>query len=228
MLNTIVAEAIDALSAQLEKQLKAAKGDLGAAVSAVVKDVWEANKQIVFDGDNYSDEWHAEAEKRGLQEPAHHARRAAVAHRQADGQRVRELQACSPSASSRRATRWRSSSTRPSSTSRRETAASIARTMILPAAARHLARAARPPASRRRSPSPSGLLDELWTAIGKLEEANLADNQPDEEPLKWSKYMRDKVIPAMDAVRDVADRLERIVADDLWPLPKYSEMLFIK
>ena len=40
--------------------------------------------------------------------------------------------------------------------------------------------------------------------------------------------MRDKVIPAMDAVRAAADKLERIVADDLWPLPKYSEMLFIK
>jgi glutamine synthetase len=40
--------------------------------------------------------------------------------------------------------------------------------------------------------------------------------------------MRDVVIPAMDAVREVADRLEKIVADDLWPLPKYSEVLFIK
>jgi glutamine synthetase len=40
--------------------------------------------------------------------------------------------------------------------------------------------------------------------------------------------MRDRVIPAMDGVRTVADRLERIVADDLWPLPKYAEMLFIK
>ena len=40
--------------------------------------------------------------------------------------------------------------------------------------------------------------------------------------------MRDTVIPAMERVRDVADQLERIVADDLWPLPKYSEMLFIK
>ena len=40
--------------------------------------------------------------------------------------------------------------------------------------------------------------------------------------------MRDTVLPAMDGVREVADRLERVVADDLWPLPKYSEMLFIK
>jgi glutamine synthetase len=40
--------------------------------------------------------------------------------------------------------------------------------------------------------------------------------------------MRDKVLPAMDAVREVADQLEGIVADDLWPLPKYQEMLFVK
>jgi glutamine synthetase len=40
--------------------------------------------------------------------------------------------------------------------------------------------------------------------------------------------MRDTVIPAMSGVREIADRLERLVADDLWPLPKYSEVLFIK
>jgi glutamine synthetase len=40
--------------------------------------------------------------------------------------------------------------------------------------------------------------------------------------------MRDTVVTAMASTREVADRLERIVADDLWPLPKYSEMLFIK
>ena len=40
--------------------------------------------------------------------------------------------------------------------------------------------------------------------------------------------MRDKVIPAMNQTRETADKLERLVADDLWPLPKYSEMLFIK
>ena len=40
--------------------------------------------------------------------------------------------------------------------------------------------------------------------------------------------MRDSVLPAMDAVREVADKLEGVVADDLWPLPKYSEILFVK
>ena len=40
--------------------------------------------------------------------------------------------------------------------------------------------------------------------------------------------MHDVVVPAMGAVRAIADTLEKVVADDLWPMPKYSEMLFIK
>jgi glutamine synthetase len=40
--------------------------------------------------------------------------------------------------------------------------------------------------------------------------------------------MHASVLPAMDTVRAAADRLERVVADDLWPLPKYSEILFVR
>ena len=72
------------------------------------------------------------------------------------------------------------------------------------------------------------LIKELHFALLKLEDANLEENQPDSSPAKWATYIRDTVIPAMEDVRDVADRLEKLVADDLWPLPKYSEMLFIK
>jgi glutamine synthetase len=69
---------------------------------------------------------------------------------------------------------------------------------------------------------------EFDTAIGGLESANLKENQPDEEPMPWARYMHETVLPAMARVREVADRLEKVVADDLWPLPKYSEILFIK
>ena len=66
MLNTIVAEAIDALADERSRP-RMAKGDsLEEAVLEVVKATYAANKRIVFDGDNYSDEWHAEAEQRGL------------------------------------------------------------------------------------------------------------------------------------------------------------------
>jgi glutamine synthetase len=43
-----------------------------------------------------------------------------------------------------------------------------------------------------------------------------------------AKHMRDKVLTAMADVRKNADKLETIVADDLWPIPTYREMLFIK
>jgi glutamine synthetase len=43
-----------------------------------------------------------------------------------------------------------------------------------------------------------------------------------------AKYVQEKVLAAMAGVREVADRLEKVVPDDTWPLPKYSEVLFIK
>jgi len=71
-------------------------------------------------------------------------------------------------------------------------------------------------------------LKEFHFALRKLEDANLDENHPGGSPQKEAVYMRDTVIPAMEDVREVADRLEKLVADDLWPLPKYHEMLFIK
>ena len=65
VLNTIVAEAIDELADQLEAKLNAG-GDVGAAVAEVVAGSYNANKQIIFGGDNYTEEWHDEAESRGL------------------------------------------------------------------------------------------------------------------------------------------------------------------
>jgi glutamine synthetase len=108
-----------------------------------------------------------------------------------------------------------------------ETAAALARTVLLPAAVRYL--------GQTHDSGVEELADELepkvealLVAIRKLEAANLAENQDDETPQKWAKYMRDVVVPLMAEAREVADRLEQLVADDLWPLPKYSEMLFIK
>ncbi len=49
-----------------------------------------------------------------------------------------------------------------------------------------------------------------------------------EDALEAAKYCRDAIIPTMEATREAADKLEKLVADDLWPLPKYSEILFVK
>src|SRR5450759_3744696 len=66
VLNTIVAEAIDDLAGKLKTALKGNPANLEKAVAKVVRESYSANKRIIFDGDNYAPEWHAEAEKRGL------------------------------------------------------------------------------------------------------------------------------------------------------------------
>jgi len=108
-----------------------------------------------------------------------------------------------------------------------ETEATMARTMVLPAAVRYL-NELRASGLEELVGEIEPLLKELHFALRQLEDVNLPENQPDSSAQKWAVYMRDAVIPAMDDVRDVSDRLEKLVADDLWPLPKYQEMLFIK
>jgi glutamine synthetase type III len=71
------------------------------------------------------------------------------------------------------------------------------------------------------------IVAELAGSIRALEAAN-RDHPEDVEILQHAEYMRDTVIPAMNDVRAIADGLEKLIADDLWPLPKYEEMLFIK
>jgi glutamine synthetase len=224
VLNTIVAESIDELAKDLERQLKTDKGDIGVAVSAVVKSVWEANNRVVFNGDGYSDAWHAEAERRGLANlrttpdalPWLVNKQTVKAFETYNVLSERELESRYEVFVEQYATKLNIEA---------ETTAAIARTMLLPAAVRHLA-VLRAGGVEALVDEVEPLVTELHTALLALEKAN--DHDGPEGGLAHAKYMRDTVIPAMTGVREVADRLERIVADDLWPLPKYSEMLFIK
>jgi glutamine synthetase len=111
-----------------------------------------------------------------------------------------------------------------------ETAASIARTMLLPAAVQWLGTleaAGTGTGVQRLKDEVGGLIDEFVEALFALEAAN-RDHPEGVEVIEAARYVQNEVLPAMAAVREVADRLERIVPDDVWPLPKYSEILFIK
>ena len=77
VLNTIVAEAVDYLAEELEDALEGG-AELEAALRPILQRSYAANKQIVFGGDNYSEEWHAEAEARGLLNLQGHPGRAAL------------------------------------------------------------------------------------------------------------------------------------------------------
>ncbi|HEY1457376.1 MAG TPA: glutamine synthetase III [Solirubrobacteraceae bacterium] len=226
VLNTIVAEAIDELAGKLSTALKGSAANLEKAVTKVVKDSYAANKQVVFGGDNYSEEWHSEAERRGLSNlrstpdalPWLVEKSTVSLFKKYKVLSKRELESRYEVFTEQYATKLNIEA---------ETAATLARTQILPAAVRHL-NELKASGLEELVGEVEPLVKELHFALVKLEDANLAENQPDGTPLKWAIYMRDTVVPAMDDVRDVADRLEKLVADDLWPLPKYSEMLFIK
>jgi glutamine synthetase len=226
VLNTIVAESVDELADKLKGALKGSGTTLEKAVTRVVKESYAANKKVVFDGDNYAPEWHAEAEKRGLYNlrstpealPWLVEKGTIALFKKYKVLSKRELEAREEVFLEQYAVKINIES---------ETAVSIARTQILPAAVRHL-NELRASGLEELIGEVEPLIKELHFALLKLEDANLEDNQDDSSPVKWAGYVHDVVVPAMDDVRDVADRLEGLVADSLWPLPKYSEMLFIK
>ncbi|MFZ2049417.1 MAG: glutamine synthetase III, partial [Solirubrobacteraceae bacterium] len=226
VLNTIVAESVDELTDKLKAALKGSGATLEKAVTKVVKEAWTANKRVVFDGDGYSEAWHKEAEKRGLANlrttpdalPWLLDKQTIAAFKKYKVLSKRELESRYEVFTEQYAVNINIES---------ETASGIARTMLLPAAVRYL-NELRASGLDELIGEVEPLIKELHFAQLKLEDANLELNQPDSSPQKWAVYMRDTVIPAMEDVREVADRLEKRVADDLWPLPKYSEMLFIK
>src|SRR4051812_32669980 len=228
VLNTIVAESVKRLADELRKAADGGKS-VDDALPEIVKESWLANKQVIFNGDNYSEEWHAEAEQRGLKNlrttpdalPELISEQTVGVFGKFNVLSERELESRYEVMTEQYATKVNIEA---------ETAATIARTQLLPAAVRHLAILRAAGDGMESVESLTGevgeMIDELTFAIRKLEEKN--DTPENLEGLEWAKYIRDEVIPAMDGVREVADRLERIVAEDLWPLPRYSEILFIK
>jgi glutamine synthetase len=223
VLNTIVAEAVDSLAEKLEAALKGG-ATVEKAILKIVADSYKTHRRIVFNGDNYSDAWHEEAQRRGLANlrstpdalPWLVEKETVGLFKRFKVLSKRELEARYEVFTEQYSTKLNIEA---------ETAASIARTLLLPAAVRHLA--------DLRAADVASLVAESEELVTKFVEAIMALEKvnaphPDVDGLRHALYMRDEVVPAMDGVREIADRLERIVADDLWPLPKYAEMLFIK
>jgi glutamine synthetase len=71
-----------------------------------------------------------------------------------------------------------------------------------------------------------GLTCELRRRTEALQHA--LDHQANDSAEAHAKHYRDKVVPAMAALRETGDKLETLVPHDVWPLPTYREMLFLK
>jgi glutamine synthetase len=223
VLNTIAAEAIDDLAGKLKDKLDAGS-TMPEAVMEIVKDSYLENKVICFDGDGYSEEWHEEALKRGLKDlkttpdalPEVVADSTVKAFEEYNVLSKRELES--------RYDVWVEQYAIRANIEAEETF-SMAQTMILPAGLRQLSLISEAGVSALEG-EVRELIDELVAALGELKEANRVPGEL--EGLDLAVYARDSQLASMDKVRVAADKLEKVVADDFWPLPKYEEMLFIK
>jgi glutamine synthetase len=193
-------------------------------VMEIVKDSYLANKDVCFGGDNYSEEWHIEAEKRGLKNlkttpdalPEVVADSTVKAFENYNVLSKRELES--------RYDVWLEQYAIRANIEAEETF-SMAQTMILPAGLRQLALISEAGVSSLEGEIRE-LVDDLVGALGELKDANWVPGEL--EGLDLVIYARDSQLASMGKVREAADKLEKVVADDFWPLPKYEEMLFIK
>ena len=224
VLNTIVAEAVDQLCDKLER---ATDGDAASneAIVDAIRDAYAEQQADLLRRRQLLRRVARRGRDARAVEPGHDARRAAVDGRAPDHPGLRALQRALR-ARARVALRGRRRAVRHAAEHRGRDGG---RDGPHDAAAGH-----RPPPRRPAHRRPRGPDRRDRGAPRRLRRGHQdpREGQPPgrrrQEGLEHAVWMRDNVIPAMEAVREIADRLERVVADDLWPLPKYSEMLFIK
>jgi glutamine synthetase len=239
VLTTIVTESIDELTTAVESALKRK----GALLEDVLRSVLSAEiakcKRIIFNGDGYSQEWHAEAKRRGLLNlptaldalPQLTAAKNAQLFEKYGVLSRRELESREEILIEQYFKTVNIEG---------EMTAEMARTIVLPAAVRYLddlldavhncrelgGTAPRPTGLTRLVESLNETVNELVDALDRLDEQNAELGGEDMHSKAF--HVRDNVVPAMGRVRAACDRLERMVPDDLWPLPRYREMLFVR
>ena len=232
-LNTIVAESLDWVATELEAATGSDPSRLPAAVERLLQRIITDHKAVIFNGNGYSEEWQLEAKQRGLPNLkatpealdalvtpvnlALFAKYGVLSEREMRSRyEIYMERYCKDLNTEAQAT------------------LQIAKTMLLPAAYRYqgeLAGIATNLKALGQSPH-LGTLDKLMKHVADMESRIEALEQAalhhGGEMRAEVAHFHDDVIPAMVAVRETSDHLETILPDDLWPLPTYREMLFIR
>jgi glutamine synthetase len=233
-INTIVAESLDYIATELEAAIASNPSDLNSAVQKVLHDIITKHGSVIFNGDGYREEWHREAAERWLP----NLRTSVDALPALATDEVISLFENYGVLSKRE------------TMSRLEvyleqycltvglearTTLEMAKTVVFPSAMRYQGELASTCVSMKAAGvefdttalgSMSGLVMRLESAIEILEKE--LSQEDGETRLAHASHFCHAVLPAMLDVRSAADELEGVVADDLWPLATYQEMLFIK
>jgi glutamine synthetase len=232
VLNTIVADVLLEIADQLEKSK-----NVTAEVQKLIQKIAKEHSRIVFNGDNYSEDWVKEAAKRGLPNirscvdsiktiytPEHvklfgkhnvlnkselHARMEILLEGYAKTLNIEAL-----------------------------TMLNIGRRQILPAAIGFAGKVAcslnGSVTAGVKAPTQKALLEKVNDLASQLDEAletldkMIAGAKKADNAEKKADAYKDKVVPAMVKVRELSDELETMVDADMWPLPSYAQMLFVR
>jgi len=235
VLNTIVAESLDYIATELDKSIKGGK-DFNTAIQNLLPGIIKESKKVLFNGNGYAEEWHQEAAKRGLPNLKSTVDVLPVVTRKDTKELFAKYKVYTEKELDSRFNILSEAYVKAVNIES-NTALMMAKTMILPAALRYQKDVGESIAAAKAAgaSSPAGLeafgtlvssINDLTASINKLEKS--ASHHGDGDAYAHAKHMKEHVLPAMLDVRKAADKLETIVADGLWPLPTYREMLFIK
>jgi len=233
VLNTIVAEILSQFADKLEK----AK-NLDSEIQKLLKDTVKNHKRIIFNGNNYSDEWVKEAEKRGLPNirSTVEAIKAIV-----DKKNIKVMETHKVLSKVEMESRYEINLEAYIKTINIEalTMLDMAKRQILPAAIEFTTRLAESVNSIKATglkvdvSAQSELLAEVSSTaasfkknIAALEKVLDKANGMHGDTFRLASFYRDEVFAKMGDLRADGDKLETLVDADLWPIPTYGDMLF--
>mgnify|MGYP000843556902 CR=1 FL=1 len=231
-LNTMVADTLMEIADELERS-KDVKGD----AQKLLKKIASEHSRVIFNGDNYSEEWVKEAEKRGLPNIRSTVESIETILEKENVELLKRHNVLSKHELHARTEILLENYSKTLNIEANVTL-NIAKRQILPACIQYTAELASsvngmaaagitPAVQKRELEKTNSLIEDLSSAIIALEKA-VGKAKATEKVLAKAKCYRDDVVLAMLEVRKAADTLEMIVDADLWPLPSYAEMLFIR
>lgn len=233
VLNTILADSIGWVADALEARLNQGEA-LDRAALAVLQVVMQQHGQVIFGGNGYSEAWHRMAvEERGLENLRTTADALPVLERPAIRELFERTGVLTPVELQSRFEVYAEQYILAIDVEAK-LAVQIARTQIYPAAMRYVGDLATIlqrqgalglPTSTQLCQQVSELCKELLESAASLEEAIASPPHGTEAHLR---HAADVLVPGMNRVRDIVDALEGLVDDDLWPLPSYQELLFVR
>ena len=234
-LNVAVAESLDAVATELEGAVRGG-AKLDDAVSKLLTRLIKEHKRIIFNGNGYAQEWQDEAARRGLLNLRNtvdaipelvkpDVLKTFDKYKVLNEREIRARHEIAVEQYNKVVNIEGQSMTH------------LSNRYIIPAALEYQRRAAESVVAAKSAgvdcTEGRKLVEELCALTCEMRQRTAAlqhtlDDHASESAETHAKHYRDKVVPAMSLLRETGDRLELLIPHDVWPLPTYREMLFLK